>query len=425
MLSELPSVVACLLNCTEQGANAVLKSLYSPEAIFAFADTGAARKTPIDRVVAYLLFTESNRALSGISWSSRLLSKRERALYSAHKKLFEGGSRLMAQVAATPADHEIYGLFLMSAQSRFLGHMRSTMQEDCCRLTRRWSARVRDKVPSSSSRRAWALTSTVSSHSMSQRAPRVINISDPSFRSLFLQLRFNGQVLGTATGFVVESARGPLLITNRHNVTGRHQETNQSLSKTGGIPNEFADFYNSEQGLGQWVPKIESLFDGDIPRWIEHPTLGATADFVALPLSELLGAKRSDKLDPAAAKIVVGPADTLSVVWLPIWHRAGGYFAVWATGFVASEPEIDFRGLPTFLIDCRNARPGQSGSAVIAYRHSGVVAQESGITFGSGPVSSLLGIYSGRINGESDIGFVWKIAALRELVAAIPAASAS
>jgi hypothetical protein len=130
LLSELPRVIAFLLNCTEQGANAALKTLYAPEAIFAFADTAAAGKTPLERVVAYLLFTESNRALSGISWVSRLLSKRERARYAAHRKLFEGGSRLMAQFAPTPGDHEMYGLFLMSAQSRFLEHARSTMQQE-------------------------------------------------------------------------------------------------------------------------------------------------------------------------------------------------------------------------------------------------------------------------------------------------------
>jgi hypothetical protein len=129
LLSELPRVIAFLLNCTEQSAGTALKSLYAPEAIFAFADTAAAGKTPINKVVAYLLFTESNRALSGISWISRLLSKRERTRYAAHKTLFEGGSRLMAQFSPTPGDHEMYGLFLMSAQSRLLEYARSPMQQ--------------------------------------------------------------------------------------------------------------------------------------------------------------------------------------------------------------------------------------------------------------------------------------------------------
>jgi hypothetical protein len=36
-----------------------------------------------------------------------------------------------------------------------------------------------------------------------------------------------------------------------------------------------------------------------------------------------------------------------------------------------------------------------------------------------GSVSRLLGIYSGRINDESDLGIVWKVSAVAELIAAI------
>ncbi|MDT4876033.1 hypothetical protein FQZ97_1114480 [compost metagenome] len=34
----------------------------------------------------------------------------------------------------------------------------------------------------------------------------------------------------------------------------------------------------------------------------------------------------------------------------------------------------------------------------------------------SGPVLKFIGIYSGRINAESDLGIVWKASALNELV---------
>ena len=36
-----------------------------------------------------------------------------------------------------------------------------------------------------------------------------------------------------------------------------------------------------------------------------------------------------------------------------------------------------------------------------------------------GPVSKLIGIYSGRINSESDLGIVWKTSAILELVRSI------
>jgi hypothetical protein len=74
-----------------------------------------------------------------------------------------------------------------------------------------------------------------------------------------------------------------------------------------------------------------------------------------------------------------------------------------------------WRNFPAFLIDCR-ARPGQSGSPAVftasefaSYRHaSGRIA--------TGPLQEFIGIYSGRLHKDSDIGVVWKRDAVREIV---------
>lgn len=243
-------------------------------------------------------------------------------------------------------------------------------------------------------------------------------IALPSVKSLIIQMQFNGQSLSTGTAFVVNSDKGALLITNRHNVTGKHQETGELLSKTGGIPNEIMIIHNRLNKLGEWIPRVERLLDGKTPLWIEHPNLGARADFVALKLSAL----DDVRLYPydvvnTGPNIMVGPSDSVSVVGFPFGLQAGGSLAVWATGFMASEPDINFNGLPVFLIDCRS-RQGQSGSAVIAYRSGGMVAmQNGGSAVFSGPVTKFLGVYSGRINAESDLGIVWKSSAIQELVA--------
>lgn len=247
-----------------------------------------------------------------------------------------------------------------------------------------------------------------------------MTIALPSVQSLLLQLVFGDQVLGTGTGFVVHSPGGPVLITNRHNVTGRRQDNSQPLSPTGGVPDRINIVHNVKDKAGTWVGRFEQLYDRAAPRWIEHPTIGANADFVALPLANLadVGLYAYDVDNPGPG-ILCGPADALSVIGFPFGLQAGGSFAIWATGFMASEPEVDFDQLPVFLIDCRS-RPGQSGSAVVAYRNGGAVPLASGHTvMYSGPVSELLGIYSGRINEQSDIGIVWKISAVRELVHSI------
>lgn len=244
-------------------------------------------------------------------------------------------------------------------------------------------------------------------------------IAFPSVQSLLIQMQFRGQPLSTGTAFVaLSSKRTPYLLTNRHNVTGRNQETDQPLSKTGGIPDSIVIVHNKKNTLGQWVPRTETLYDMDgKSRWKEHPVLGAKADFVALPISALedVALYPYDPGNPGV-EMSIGPAETISVIGFPFGITAGGAFAVWATGFIASEPDIDFDGLPVQLIDCRS-RQGQSGSPVLAYRAGGSYALPSGgSVMTTQPVQRLLGIYSGRINAESDLGIVWKISAIKELM---------
>jgi hypothetical protein len=247
-----------------------------------------------------------------------------------------------------------------------------------------------------------------------------ITIALPSVRSLLVEMRASDQPLGTGTAFIVQGAIGPLLLTNRHNVTGRRQDNNKPLSPTGAVPDVIRIVHNRAAKLGEWVARDEPLYLASVPRWREHPLLGAKADFVALPLTALSDVELYpyDINNPGPA-IRVGPTQTVSVVGFPFGIQAGGSLAVWATGFVASEPDIDFEALPVFLIDCRS-RQGQSGSPVIAYGNGGMFAMEDGSTaVMAGEVIRLLGIYSGRINEQSDLGIVWKASALQELVATI------
>jgi hypothetical protein len=244
-------------------------------------------------------------------------------------------------------------------------------------------------------------------------------IALPSVQSLLIEMRCNGCSISTGTAFVIDSKRGPLLITNWHNVSGRRPDTRAVLSPTGALPDEIAVAHNMKNSLGSWVVKRESLYANGKPRWIEHPIHAEEIDVVALPLVDLDDVHLYPHELETTHKIRVGPAEPVSVVGFPFGLQAGGSLAVWATGFVASEPDIDFKDLPLMLVDCRT-RPGQSGSAVIAYRSGGAVAMEDGSTaILGGPAQRLLGCYSGRINSESDLGLVWKISALREIAAAV------
>jgi hypothetical protein len=246
-------------------------------------------------------------------------------------------------------------------------------------------------------------------------------IERPSVQSLLLLLKCNGRQLSSGTGFVVQTANGHALVTNRHNVTGRHQQTGQPLHPSAALPDTVEVIHNRAGRLGQWVSRQEALYNATgAALWKEHPNLGPQVDCVALPLTQTNDVEFYcyDPRNPGPA-VSVRPADVVSVVGFPFGMTAGGACAVWATGFVASEPDIDYGGLPVLLIDCRS-RPGQSGSAVIAYRNGGAVAMDNGdaVVFG-GPACRFIGIYSGRINDQSDLGIVWKASAVAEVVAAV------
>jgi hypothetical protein len=238
-----------------------------------------------------------------------------------------------------------------------------------------------------------------------------ILLTRPSVQSLLIEMSVKGIKLGVGTGFICMARDRPALITNRHNLTGRHQQTGQPLHPQGGIPDAIKIWHNRKNVIGGWVSQTESLLGQP---WVEHPTLRAIADVVALPLGSLEEVEIYP-YDLVSLDIVVRPADSVSVVGFPFGLQAGGSLAVWATGFVASEPQIDFRELPVFLVDCRTRR-GQSGSAVIFHTNGGWVNFTDGPKLVTGPTTRLLGVYSGRINEESDLGMVWKASAIREII---------
>lgn len=241
-------------------------------------------------------------------------------------------------------------------------------------------------------------------------------LSKPSFQSLLVASEVNGLKLSNATAFVATATSGvALLITNRHVVTGRNQETNDVLSTTGATPDTLVISHNSKAGLGEFRNKQEKLYVNGLPRWIEHPTRGPSVDLVALPISDCVDIELYPYRAEYFAHQYIEPSSRISVIGFPFGEKTGPSFAVWATGFVASEPQIDHGGKPMFLIDCRT-RQGQSGSPVITYQSNGGTFTHDNGTMVSASTMRLLGIYSGRINRASDIGIVWKAYAIAELI---------
>ena len=206
-------------------------------------------------------------------------------------------------------------------------------------------------------------------------------------------------------------------MSNRHVLAGRVPETNDWVDSQG-LPThvEMTTFLMNEPGV--LTPRIDSfrlLTDDLDPLWVEHPEYGALADVVALPLPE--------GFDPAIAVPFTSPAfriaapDPVMVVGYPLGLNGGapGY-GVWVQGTIASRYEIDHGGLPRFMIDSRT-RSGLSGSPVFFYPNGRSVRLQDGSSTSADRRSfRLLGVYSGRVDPEADLGWVWRAEFIEALV---------
>ena len=199
--------------------------------------------------------------------------------------------------------------------------------------------------------------------------------------SLYIRMYFRQTLLASGTCFFVMSADGPVLVTNRHNFTGRDNITCKTLHKQGGIPDHaVVTLYGS--GEVHYHIDLVDHENPEVPSWVEHPALGSKADIVALPVKEvanIIGEINSVSLGGVSSQGNWHRWDVgseLQVIGYP-YGQIGGPFPIWSKGFIASEPDVDVAGLPMFLIDCKS-RPGQSGSPVWARFRKGDVVTHKG-----------------------------------------------
>lgn len=247
-------------------------------------------------------------------------------------------------------------------------------------------------------------------------------LSVTSFAAFQVDLIFGSEVLATGTAFFSSVGKRTLLLTNKHNVTGRNTETGECLDKKhAAIPNLMSVLIPITKAHGEgficshWQRyNIPLYIDGDLgkPAWIEHPDC----------LIDLVGFKFSPP--EVNLKNLVLPADgtdlpmqlcsRVNVIGYPFGVSTDN-FPLWSTGYIASEPAIDINGKPLMYIDSRT-RKGQSGSPVVRFFHPGEMMTVDGNSYiANAPQVYLLGIYSGRVHPESDIGMVWKKKAILEL----------
>jgi hypothetical protein len=231
--------------------------------------------------------------------------------------------------------------------------------------------------------------------------------ADPWSRQvLFLEMYFGDELISTGTGFIIATDR-PYLITALHCLTGREPVTLINKSKTGAWPN-FVSY------SGWYCKGREPLYrDDNKPAesrrcYLLHER-GSRIDVTAIPLR----ARPPDHsilyngfIDPEENSrwIRLYVSQTCHIIGYPeglaIRPSPDVVFPVWKTGTIASEPYVDVDEDPKLLVDARTYR-GMSGAPVIVRVQN---------------YTRLVGVYSGRTDDRSDIGFVFKPNVVNEVL---------
>lgn len=252
-----------------------------------------------------------------------------------------------------------------------------------------------------------------------------LGLHTASFQSFFIEMYFNDTKLGSGTAFFAGSVNHFLLFTNKHIVTGKNIETNEIISSHSGIPNNIKIAIPIPKSINKneftvsfyqqfTIPLYENddHLDYDNKLWFEHSN----------PKVDVVGLKfNPSEID--LEKLILkteswhtwGVGDLVNVVGYPFGLSADG-FPIWMTGYIASEPAINQNNAQRYLVDCRT-REGNSGSPVIGRFRIGDVVKYKGKRYtAKDETYQLIGVYSGRVNKDSDIGVVWKMEVIKEIL---------
>jgi hypothetical protein len=244
-----------------------------------------------------------------------------------------------------------------------------------------------------------------------------ITIDSLSTHSLLIETFFNEVKLAQATGFIVNKDDTSYLITNFHILAGRDPLTLDPIHPSCGIPNFVKILHHYGTNFGNWKFFSYPLKDADDkPLWIEHPSINHV-DLVALPIkSQDANIKILPfNLSLANADLIPTPAMPICVIGYPMGIASGGAWPIWKTGHIATDPDLDYDSRPSFLIDA-TTREGMSGSPVVIRLNGGFNTRSGNMILAGGFTTKFLGVYSGRINDDAEIGRVWRPHLVNEIL---------
>jgi len=243
-----------------------------------------------------------------------------------------------------------------------------------------------------------------------------------SLTSVYIEVFFESVRISNASGFIIKNLSKYFLVTNRHVVTGRHAITDDYISKKGAIGSHLKVWAQKQQqsnyeGVCIDVPLYTR--DSDTPElenrsWLEHPK-GRAIDVVLVPLNDLKESIHTFNLQLADTSLFLPLTMPISLIGYPLGITSFQKLPFWVTGFIASENEVDKDKLYVNV----PGRRGLSGAPVISRQLGGFPDANGNIFMNGIPRDKFVGIYSGRLHDESDIGCIWKPKVINEILASI------
>ncbi|KRA24063.1 hypothetical protein ASD65_06210 [Microbacterium sp. Root61] len=230
----------------------------------------------------------------------------------------------------------------------------------------------------------------------------------------------DGISIQTASGFVVFQDDRHYLVSNKH-VLGGLTHDNAYTPKFGRrLPASAAVWFPSAQDPTVGVRKRIELLQPGAARWLKHPW--TPCDIAAVELPQWDDVAMIDthigETWVFGSRPRVEPGQDVFVIGFPL-NRNGGTetLGIWTRASLANEPAFNIDELPRILIDSATI-DGLSGSPVFAHWKRG----ENIPIIGGGAIgvlehtSAFLGIYSGRIDERSNLGYVWRPNLISEIL---------
>jgi hypothetical protein len=262
-------------------------------------------------------------------------------------------------------------------------------------------------------------------------------------------------LISTGTAFYYYLDNEWFLITNWHNISGKHFLSKSALTQ-GRFPtyikakiSSYVSSLNSENNGFIPIAQRIDIYRDYAPLWYQHPILGSDCDVIALPIA------RPDSCPKfmhnavnliSSIKIPVKPGNTAFIIGFPKSLSVGFGLPIWKSGHIASEPHYPImiggnisevgglkngKELPAFYIDSQT-REGMSGSPVFAsytgnwdtsnpYNKLDPDApdffERDDIALGENRME-FVGCYSGRIGNELEgaaLGLCWTVDTINEI----------